>query len=275
MVQVAKIFVFIVMSVALSEAASLNDMMKKVLLATQEKTSQSPKPDSLQDIVTDENPHQLIEEKIQSEFHKVYGEDKEIIFVSWRLPRFRDPKTGHWNLNKNNTSQAPKSFRVETIEVSQDQTKVKAIVFYQSGDREKSFVIRGRIDNLIEIPVLNRSVHYGDLITKEDITWKKVSDRKSGRYLVSNPEDLVGRHPKGKYIRAGVPINQQDVIMPLYVEKGSYVTVSYENGKVNLQMKGKALDQGYQGNTIRILNEASHKIVHATVEGPSRVRMVN
>lgn len=266
-------FILYTMSTCYGHTASLNELINQFTSKKNDETQPAVIDSQSESIDDTKSVYTQIEEKIQEEFQKVYGPDKRIMFVNWRLPKFQDPKTGHWNLNESIDTNSPESFKVDVIEVSPDKTNIKAKVLYQLGKQEKTVLVRGRIDNLIEIPVLNKSLHYGDIITQDDIEWQKVSDRKSGRFLISKPEDLIGRQPKGKYIRAGVPINQQDVIMPVYVEKGSFVTVNYHSGKVELTLKAKALDKGHKGDTIRVLNETSHKIVYATVEGPSLVVM--
>ena len=280
-------------------AASLNDILNRLVSSKSPTHEQTPE-NSPEYFDVSQQPHRSlgskqhvkaqtivapletakahIETKIQEEFQKTYGEDEQIVFVNWRLPHFKNSQTGHWDLSSNKKANHDHenkeiAFRIDRIEITADKSKIKSFVTYKNGKHEKRIIVRGRIDHLIDVPVLNRSVHYGDIIKSEDIQWQKISDRKSGRYLLLKEQDIIGRYPKGKYIRAGVPLHKQDLVLPVLVEKGSYVTVSYMSGKIQLSLKGKALDQGYINNTIRVLNEQSNKVVHAIVDGPAQAHM--
>ena len=72
-------------------------------------------------------------------------------------------------------------------------------------------------------------------------------------------------------MQPGRAIRSTDVRRPVLVEKGSLVTMSLDRPGMSLSARGKALDNGSEGDTVRIANAQSSNIVEARVTGPGRV----
>ncbi len=212
-----------------------------------------------------------VEKKISSEFKGKFGKNIRLIFAPWRLPAAYYVKDGGESLGDVH-------IRVEKIDVSKERSTMVATVTFSVNQQEKTYAktifVRGKLDHLIDVPVLMRPMHHGDIIKKTDIDWIKVSDRKSGRFLVLHEQDLIGHHPRSKYIKAGVAINKKDLVLPIFVNKSAPITAFYKTGSLELKMRVKALENGHKGDTIRVLNETSNKILYATVDGPSTVILV-
>jgi len=81
---------------------------------------------------------------------------------------------------------------------------------------------------------------------------------------------LVGMHGGGKstLFRA---VQSTAVQQPILVPKGSLVTIVLQIPKMTLTAQGKALDNGSDGDTIRITNSQSKKVIEAEVTGPGKV----
>ena len=62
-----------------------------------------------------------------------------------------------------------------------------------------------------------------------------------------------------------------DVAAPQVVKKGDTVTVTLKTNALNLTMQGRALQNGAEGDTVRIINTASNRTVDAIVTGPQTV----
>ncbi|HBN22101.1 MAG TPA: flagella basal body P-ring formation protein FlgA [Holosporales bacterium] len=192
-----------------------------------------------------------VEIKVQDEIQKSYGDNIAVKFVSWHLPRqkFKDVS----------------QFIVEAIEVNEQRTKIAALVHFQIKGVLKTLKIRGRLEHMIDVPTLNRPVHYGETITKNDLSWTKVPGYKSNRFLITTPEDLIGHQPRSGFLKINVPLYQRDVERVKDIEKGSMVTVLYKTDKLELVTKARALEHGYKGDTIRILNQDTNKILQGAV----------
>lgn len=200
-----------------------------------------------------------VEAKIQRELQGQYGDSIEVVFASWQLPTGAADQTSE--------------FIVEEIEVNEQRTKIGALVHFQMPSGLKSLKVRGRLEHMIDVPTLNRPVHYGEKITKEDITWTKIPGRKAGRLLITTPEELIDRQPKAGFLKVHTPLYHKDVMRVLDIEKGSMVTVRYKTDKLELITKARALEPGHTGETIRILNPDTDKILHGEITGPNAITL--
>jgi flagella basal body P-ring formation protein FlgA len=72
-------------------------------------------------------------------------------------------------------------------------------------------------------------------------------------------------------LRAGTPVRVSEIRRPLLVEKNSLVTIYLKTPLMSLSAKGKALESGGQGDTVRIRNNQSKHVIDAVVTGASTV----
>ena len=66
-------------------------------------------------------------------------------------------------------------------------------------------------------------------------------------------------------MQPGRAIRSTNVRRPVLVEKGSLVTMSLDRPGMSLSARGKARDNGSEGDTVRIANAQSSNIVEARV----------
>jgi flagellar basal body P-ring formation protein FlgA len=130
--------------------------------------------------------------------------------------------------------------------------------------------IRGRLFKTAEVPVLNRRVLIGEVITGKDIRWIKVRAGRLQNNTIVNETELVGHTPK-RGLRAGDPILASAVQRPVLVPKGSLVIMVLRTPQMLLTAQGKSLQDGANGDVIRIRNPRSKTVVEAEVVGEGRV----
>lgn len=132
--------------------------------------------------------------------------------------------------------------------------------------------VTGRLYKMAEVPVLAERLARGDIITKGHIRWIKMRSRLIQRDVVLDVADLIGKTPR-RGLRAGVPVRASDVQRPLLVTKGSMVTMALNLPYMRLTSLGRALDNGAAGQTIRVTNLQSNKVVAAVVTGTNKVKV--
>jgi flagella basal body P-ring formation protein FlgA len=133
-----------------------------------------------------------------------------------------------------------------------------------------SLVVTGRVYKVIEVPVLNRRVPKGETITMDDIDWIRLAATKVRRNIIVDEARLLGKTPR-RGLRAGQPIRNGDVRAPIVVAKGSLVTMILKTRNMVLTSKGRAIENGALGDTVRILNTQSKSVVEGVVAGANRV----
>lgn len=167
--------------------------------------------------------------------------------------------------------EAAEAVEVEEMSYDQRSQRFSAIISAPSGNgAARQIRIRGRLFSTTEVPVLNRRVLAGELIKRQDLKWIKVRSRRLQPNTVINDSDLVGRTPR-RGLRAGYPILASAVQRPVLVPKGSLVTMILRTPQMLLTAQGKALQNGSEGDVVRISNSQSNTVVEAEVVGEGRV----
>lgn len=162
--------------------------------------------------------------------------------------------------------------RVEQMNVEQSNGRFSATVSWGTGANERRR-LTGRIQTMTEVPVLADRAMRGDLITKSDITWISVAQSKLSRNVITDLDMIVGMAAK-RGISAGRAISMNDVRRPLLVNRGQTVTMLLSTPSMQLSTKGRALQAGSNGDTIRISNLQTSTVIDAVVTGSGRVRVI-
>ncbi|MBM09573.1 MAG: flagella basal body P-ring formation protein FlgA [Magnetovibrio sp.] len=130
--------------------------------------------------------------------------------------------------------------------------------------------VSGRLFLTQEVPVLNRRIMAGQIIKTQDITWVKVRASRLQSNVIMSEIDLIQHTPK-RALRAGYPIRISAVQRPVLVPKNSLVTIVLHTSKMFLTSTGKALENGSDGDVIKIANSQSKAIIEAEVIAAGRV----
>jgi flagella basal body P-ring formation protein FlgA len=72
-------------------------------------------------------------------------------------------------------------------------------------------------------------------------------------------------------LQAGHILRAVDLTRPDLVQRNDIVTLTYSAPGITLTMRGKALDNGAEGDAISVLNEQSKRTLQGIVTGPGRV----
>ncbi len=138
---------------------------------------------------------------------------------------------------------------------------------------EITLPVSGRAIQVLSVPVLANAMRPGDVISESDLNWVDYpADRVTGN-MVTDATQLIGMSPK-RSIRAAFPVRVGDVRPPVVAPKGSAVTVLFDSPGIRLSITGRAMEDGAQGQLIRIQNLRSNRIVEAEVIAPGKVRVV-
>lgn len=132
------------------------------------------------------------------------------------------------------------------------------------GQPAQRFTVAGRLRQEIQVPVLNRRLQAGEVITVADLQWASVADRTLPANAVYEPHDLIGRTPR-RGLSAGTPVLAADLKRPVVVAKGALVTLILQTPSMRLTARGRALDEGGIGDSIRVANAQSRSVVAGVV----------
>ncbi|HEX8569922.1 MAG TPA: flagellar basal body P-ring formation chaperone FlgA [Caulobacteraceae bacterium] len=122
---------------------------------------------------------------------------------------------------------------------------------------------------MVEALVYARSLNAGDTVRAEDLTWAPVGSHLVPGDAPRDAETAMGWTAR-KPLRAGAAVSARDLAAARVIAKDETVSVAYRMGGLNLVMQGKALSAAAAGDTVRILNPASKKIIEAVASGPGQ-----
>jgi flagellar basal body P-ring formation protein FlgA len=130
--------------------------------------------------------------------------------------------------------------------------------------------ISGRYEAVVSIPVLTRQANRTDVISENDIVMKDMVERRLRKDTVTSADMLIGKSPL-RSISADRPIRTSEVSLPILVQKGQALEVSYSTPYMTLRTMGQALEDGTKGSLIRVKNSDSQKALSARVIDSNRV----
>lgn len=133
--------------------------------------------------------------------------------------------------------------------------------------------VRGRMESMIEVPVLRDNLQNGRVIGENDIEMVRVKDHGLSQNIIIDPKSLIGMTAR-RIIVAGRPLQQTDLVAPQMIARGELITMFLDYGGMRLTTQVKALENGAMGDVIRVVNTESNETLQATVTGTRAVKAI-
>ncbi len=167
----------------------------------------------------------------------------------------------------------PATIEVQSLRYMPENGNFEAVLVAPSKENPLQRVaVNGVAHKRVMIPVLASSMRAGDIISASDITYVDVRERDLPKNSLVQIADIQGM-AAAKSLTAGRPVRGSDISLPRLVSRGEMITIIYKDGPISLSAKGKSLQNGARGETIRILNVASNKHLQGTVSGDGQVTL--
>jgi flagella basal body P-ring formation protein FlgA len=166
--------------------------------------------------------------------------------------------------------QAPPTGQRVTIDASQLAALADANgIDWQSTGRNDRAIVE-RVSLMIEVPVPVRPIEAGEIIRATDLGFERMRADRLNKQVVTETSHLVGKTTKHA-LSATQPIRVTDIGTTLLVTKNGIVSVRIVSGRLNLMMQGKSMDDGGEGDTVRVVNPRSGKVLQGVVHGAGTV----
>ncbi|MCX8500952.1 MAG: flagellar basal body P-ring formation chaperone FlgA [Alphaproteobacteria bacterium] len=151
-----------------------------------------------------------------------------------------------------------------------DQNRLESLaaslrVPWRSRSRSDRIVIE-RSSLIVMVPVALHTLQRGAVITTSDLGFVRLPAERVPRQSISDSSQLVGKTVL-RDLPAAQPIRGSDIGTPNLVLRNSPVTVSLQNGAISVTMQGTALEDGREGQLVRVMNPNSKRIIQGTVRG--------
>jgi flagellar basal body P-ring formation protein FlgA len=197
----------------------------------------------------------FIEIKISDFIRKIYSEEEDLQIKFGNIPV---PLRGRPNVKNISFAKAPdaKGDGVCLVEIIDGKN-----------NRDRSLYVPFRSTKKTKVYVLNHSGKKGDVLREGSVTARETRFNEKKPGYPSTLDDIVGRTLK-KDVAGGTVISYSTIDDPVIIQKGEIVDIIAENKKLFVQTKGKALEKGKMGDSIRVKNMSSDKeIVGKVVSG--------
>ncbi|MFH1537510.1 MAG: flagellar basal body P-ring formation chaperone FlgA [bacterium] len=143
----------------------------------------------------------------------------------------------------------------------------------QDGVVKRTVGLQNALDIEVEVVAATRKISAGETLTADDVVMKsaRVSRLRGGALF--DPGDVVGKRIR-RFLSEGSAIPRNAVEMVPDVNIGDRVNLVVRSGFVEVTAQGKALEKGLRGDTIRVLNLNTKKILDAEIIDPGNVRVL-
>lgn len=138
------------------------------------------------------------------------------------------------------------------------------------GPTRRSVALGGQAHRMALIPVPVERVGRGEILNADDLTWARLRERALPLNALDDPNAILGMAAR-RALTPGEPVRRGDIEAPILVERRQLVILRLETEAMVLTTQGRALEDGAKGETIRVENPQSGRIVDGTVSGPGQV----
>ncbi len=138
------------------------------------------------------------------------------------------------------------------------------------GSAAISVPVSGRVIVKRQVPTLAHRMESGSVIVLTDIDFITVTDDRVTSNVVTSADQLIG-HEVRHALAEGDVIHANDIIPARLVTRGALVTLKIETPYMQLTAQGRSLQDGAEGDVVRVNNIQSNRMVEGTVTGPGVV----
>ncbi len=161
---------------------------------------------------------------------------------------------------------------VARLDFDPSSGRMTAGIVLEGGGARKKTAVTGRAHRLVDVPVLNRRLRNGDVIGAQDIDLMRMRLSQIPSSAVLDTAGLVGQTPR-RVIDAMQPVIPENIAAPLAVRRGEHVTLHLQHGHLTLTARGRSLENGAEGEIIRVMNTSSNRVIEGVVVGAQSVRV--
>lgn len=141
-----------------------------------------------------------------------------------------------------------------------------------NGKPSARFLGTAVVDDWRAVPVVNRTLERGMLISPEDIEMVRLNMFKQPADTADRLDGVVGRRVKSR-ITAGSVVRKALIDIPPVIPQGTRVRMIYRSGAFSATATGVTLEDGHSDEMVRVKNEASRRIVTARVLNSDEVEV--
>lgn len=162
------------------------------------------------------------------------------------------------------------SLDIHLKEVYREPNSNKVKIIFTSEGLEYS--AEGIIIEAVNLPILRHKVSKGEIITQDMLEELKYPKDKFSNFMIKDENNITGKSAK-RTLQPNKPIKFSDLMSPVVINKGQKVTLQFNKNSLIIETLGVALEPGGLGDTIKLKNIDSGKIVIGRVKDHEMVEV--
>jgi len=188
------------------------------------------------------------------------------------LPANADVALDNERLQITVATDRPASVRAEAVVYDPAKPRFELTLVAPADERDGAERVRvqGKAFRMVDMPVPVRPIAPLEVIRGRDIEMVRLRADQVGPTHINDPDKLVDKSAR-RVLPAGQPVRVSDISAPILVPKNSMVNVKVASARLSIVMQGKALEDGAEGEPVRVLNTRSNKIVQGVVNKSGEV----
>ncbi|KTD70439.1 MULTISPECIES: flagellar basal body P-ring formation chaperone FlgA [Legionella] len=143
----------------------------------------------------------------------------------------------------------------------------------QENDNRWSLYVPVRITVSKTIYVAKRTLVKGTRLSRDDIYQTEMDVQRLSNGYFTEKDLLIGQVCK-KNIPANSPFNPHNIEAAKLINKGERVSIVVNDNNLTVSMEGVAIEEGSLGETIKVRNLSSKKIIEAQIAGIKKVNVI-
>lgn len=160
---------------------------------------------------------------------------------------------------------------VKTLKFTPDDQKFSANLYFVSDGEVMSVTpVSGRYEEMVALPVARNRLMRGNVITEDDLEEITYPISRLQSNMAQSADQIIGKTPQ-RAVSKGRPIRISELKAPSILQKGTKVQMRFLTPYMVISTVGEALEDGAKGESIRVKNFDSGKIVAAQIASSSEV----
>lgn len=170
-------------------------------------------------------------------------------------------------------AKTPLTVKLHALSLSPEREAWQAQAYMLSEGKTLAVLpVSGRYRSMVRVPVLVHAMDSKEIIEPSDIKTITMPERQLRKDTVLDEKSVIGLSPRNQ-ISAGRPMRLTEVSKPRLITKKAAVEMIYTSNFINIRSVGEALENGAEGDVIRVKNIDSQRAISARVIGPNKVEV--
>jgi flagella basal body P-ring formation protein FlgA len=165
------------------------------------------------------------------------------------------------------------TYQVQTLGRADYLGSVSLLVtFFVDGMQKRSVRLSGKVDVMQEVVVAKEDLQRRQKINREAVTLRQVNLARISAKALTEESEVVGMQT-ARTIKAGEVILPHMLKKVPLVKRGDHLILVAESASLKVVATAKALEDGFEGEQVRVANASSGKEVRGRVLGPRSVKV--